>query len=85
MPKFHPWGDGWSFGWLTGRDNDLICVTRLLSESNATQANWVLSPVCGNRLLAFLAFALKATTVILDRNVQAALRPATSPSTPASA
>ena len=74
MAKFYKWGGGgvpvaWSFGWLTGKDGDLVCVTQTLNEENARQADWVLSPVCSNRVYALTAFLLKAIVVAMDQNV----------------
>ena len=74
LPKFFAWGGGsvrttWSFGWLTGSDADLVCVRPCVAEENACAADWVLSPVCGTRATAFLAFVLKYLLVILDQNI----------------
>ena len=74
LPKFYRWGGGpcpysWSFGWLTGRDKDLVCVRPNLHTPRAGEIN--LSPVCSNRLLALIAFILKAILVRLDQNLNA--------------
>ena len=75
MPRFHPWDNRsslgwihWAFGWETGIDNDLICVfpfvkTRVLEH-------YALSPVCSSRLLAFIAFIIKRLLFILDPDLQ---------------
>jgi len=73
-PKFYRWGGGgvkytWSYGWLTGIDNDLICVKRGVSKSLPT-ADAFLSPVCSTKLLALWAFLLKALVVRIDHNVK---------------
>ena len=73
-PRFFAWGGGsvkttWSFGWLTGKDRDLVCVRPYLIEENTCAADRVLSPVCGTRLTAFAAFVLKRLLVSLDQNV----------------
>jgi len=71
--KFYRWGGGgvkhrWSFGWLTGIDNDLVCV----SPNVRTRAMEyiALSPVCFNRLLALIAFLLKVLLFRLDWNLR---------------
>lgn len=72
LPHFFRWGGGgvpfsWSFGWLTGKDKDLVCVRPSLHTPTAGEIN--LSPVCSNRLLALIAFSLKAILVRLDQNL----------------
>ena len=72
MPRFYRWGGGgvpytWSFGWWTGKDDDLLCVKS--RTSNDTEAEIALSPVCSNRLLALLAFGLKAILIKIDGNI----------------
>jgi|24BtaG_2_1085350.scaffolds.fasta_scaffold33864_1 hypothetical protein len=73
IPKFYRWGGGgvpssWSLGWETGKDNDLICA----SPHVATRAReeHTLSPVCSNRLLAFICTVLKIILLRLDRNLR---------------
>ena len=63
------WGGGpcpysYSFGWLTGRDNDLVCVKANLRTPLEGEA--YLSPVCSIKLLALLAFVLKNILVRID-------------------
>ena len=72
MIKFYKWGGGpcpysWSFGWLCGRDGDLVCVKRNTTSTGSN--NYALSPVCSNRLLAFIAFILSAILVRIDQNL----------------
>lgn len=76
LPGFYRWGghpvpSSWSFGWLTGRDGDLVCVKAHIVEESPCAANWVLSPVCGTRAVALIAFALKYLLTNLDQNVKA--------------
>ena len=71
LAKFYRWGNKnphWSFGWKTGKDNDLICVKPNVSTQIAGEIN--LSPVCSNRLLAFWAFILKRILVRIDHNLR---------------
>ncbi|MFC1984993.1 CoA transferase [Chloroflexota bacterium] len=73
LPHFYRWGGGgvpyrWSFGWLTGKDNDLICVKPGINSRMLEQVS--LSPVCRTRLLAFSAFAMKALLMRLDENLR---------------
>ena len=73
LPRFSRWGGGgvpytWTFGWLTGRDNDLVCVKSKIDTPIAGEV--ALSPVCSNRLLAFIAFAMKAILVRIDQNLR---------------
>jgi len=71
LPRFYCWPgppcDRWSFGWLTGRDNDLVCVRQEVSDP--LQGDLALSPVCSNRILAVLAFAAKRFLVAVDGNL----------------
>jgi hypothetical protein len=60
--------DAWSFGWLTGEDNDLICVKPDLISYQ--EVNICLSPVCRNMLLAFVGFVLKRALLSIDENMQ---------------
>ena len=73
-PRFHCWdnpppvGKHYTFGWLTGIDNDLICVfpnvkTRVLGH-------WTLSPVHPNRLVSFIAFTEKRFLFLVDHNLE---------------
>ena len=73
LPRFYRWGGGevkhtWSFGWLIGRDNDLVCVMpEIETEQNG---ELTLSPVCSTRILALLAFISKFFLVRIDYNVR---------------
>lgn len=72
LPKFYEWGGGcvpvsWSFGWLTGKDDDLICV--LPSITTKENGELSLSPVCRNRLLAVLTFVCKLLILRCDENM----------------
>lgn len=74
LPKFYRWGGGgvkhtWSFGWLTGRDDDLICVKSKISTTLPI-AEAFLSPVASTKLLAIWAFILKSLVVRIDYNVK---------------
>jgi len=70
---FFPWGydpkehvNDWSFGIITGPDNDLICVKKAVSNGHAFA---LLSPVCKSRFLAFISFLCKCIAVRWDKNV----------------
>ena len=70
---FYRWGGGgvpfkWSFGWLTGKDNDLVCVKPQITTSLAGEIS--LSPVCSNRPLAFCAFIAKSFLLRVDHNLR---------------
>ncbi len=72
MPHFYRWDGGslpdkWSFGYLTGSDNDLICTKPDVSDK--IEAEMVLSPVCASRFLAISAFVLKRILLRLDDNM----------------
>ena len=72
-PRFYRWGGcgvpyTWSFGWLTGRDKDLVCVKPFVQTTIMGEVT--LSPVCSYRLLAFCAFALKAMLIRIDHNLR---------------
>lgn len=72
LPKFYRWGGGpipyyWSFGWLTGKHNDLVCVKPHIQTEEEEIA---LSPVCSNRLVALLAWAAKVILLRTDRNLR---------------
>ena len=56
--------DRWVFGWLTGRDSDLICVKPNITDPH--EGDLALSPVCTNPLLAALAFALKRMLLAVE-------------------
>ena len=60
--------DSWAFGWKTGIDNDLICIKPNIDTSQAGE--FYLSPVCHNRFLALLAFALKVILLKIDCNLR---------------
>lgn len=82
MPRFYCWDGGalpdkWSFGYLTGIDNDLVCIYhRMFDKIGAEMA---LSPVCANRFLAISAFVLKRILLRLDDNVGVRRSPCGSP------
>jgi hypothetical protein len=67
-PRFYRWGGpdkySWSFGWLTGKDNDLVCATTHIPET--MYPYHYLSPACPTRPVALLAFLLKAIVLRLD-------------------
>jgi len=72
QPRFYRWGGGgvrhtWSFGYLTGKDNDLVCITPNILDK--MEAEMVLSPVCVTRPLAISAFVLKKALLRLDGNM----------------
>lgn len=72
MPKFYKWEgnsipDSWSFGYLTGKDHDLICIRPNIRDK--MEAEMALSPVSANRLLAISAFMLKRLLLRLDENM----------------
>lgn len=72
IPRFYSWGGGgvpttWSFGWWTGKDDDLMCVKS--KTSTDTDAEIALSPICSNRPLALVAFVLKAILIRIDGNI----------------
>ncbi len=58
----------WSFGWLTGLDNDLVCISPFVRTR--TREECFLSPVCSNRLVALVAMLLKVLLVKLDWNLR---------------
>ena len=72
IPSFHCWdnpkpvGKHWAFGWLTGIDNDLICVFPRIKTR--VMEHWALSPVHSFRLLSLLAFVAKRFLFAVDRN-----------------
>jgi len=72
IPRFYSWGGGcipytWSFGWKTGKDNDLICVRQNILTKTGSEIT--LSPVCKNRALAIFAFLLKVLLIRIDKNI----------------
>jgi len=73
-PFFHLWdnpkpvGKSWAFGWLTGIDNDLVCV--FPDVISRVQEHYTLSPVCPNRLLALIAFSIKRLLFLFDPDLQ---------------
>lgn len=74
MPKFYKWDGGplpsrWSFGWRTGKDNDLACIRRRVETKN--EGDLFLSPVCDNRFLALYAFVIKYLLSRVDHNMDA--------------
>lgn len=78
-PRFYRWGGGpcpyeWSFGWLTGRDNDLICIrSRIGIELKEPALSVLLSPICSGRFLALFAFVVKVLLVRIDLNLKRCL------------
>lgn len=60
--------DAWVFGWLTGKDNDLVCIKPNLKNSIAAEI--ALSPVCSSKLLAFSAAILKLILIRIDHNAR---------------
>lgn len=73
LPRFYRWGGGgvpfrWSFGWFTGVDNDLVCVSPTVKTRS--KENHLLSPVYPNRFLAFVAIVMKALLVKIDWNLR---------------
>lgn len=65
-------------GWLTGKEEDLVCVMpKIRTEADG---ELTLSPVCYTKTLAFLAFALKFLLVRIDRNVRARMSDYDTPS-----
>ncbi len=76
-PRFQAWGPVsqrwmWSIGWWTGPDKDLLCVVPSAQTSSAAEI--ALSPVCDSRVLALLAFCLKAALLRIDHNAIRKLR-----------
>ncbi len=72
LPRFYDWGGGgvpysWSFGWLTGEDDDLVCVLPIVKTKTLGELS--LSPVSSNRLLALLGFACKLILLKVDKNI----------------
>ena len=73
IPRFYRWGgggkinDAWSFGYLTGQDNDLVCVEPNIYDKIQTEI--ALSPVCSTRLLAISAFWVKKYLLRVDQNL----------------
>ena len=58
----------WTFGWETGKDNDLICVKPKVTTP--IDGEIALSPSCRNRFAALLAFGLKAILINMDGNLK---------------
>ena len=58
--------DEWAVGWLTGPDNDLICVRRVATN---VEGQIALSPLNESPLLAALGFVLKRTLLAVDNNL----------------
>jgi len=72
LPRFYDWGGGglpilWSFGWETGKDNDLICVKPKVET--ALDGEFALSPVCRSRAMAIFAFIIKSILIRIDDNI----------------
>jgi len=74
LPKLYRWDGGqiipnaYSFGYMTGRDHDLICVKPNLSDN--IEAKIALSPVCSTRLLSISAYLLKRLLIQIDQNLR---------------
>lgn len=79
-PHFHRWDKGflgadWSFGWLTGRNRDLITLKpNIYTELSEPSLSTLLSPICSNRFLAFCAFIMKVLLVRIDQNLKRSLK-----------
>jgi len=58
----------WILGWLTGIDNDLVCI--FPNIQTRVMEHWTLSPVCSNWLLALTAFLIKRLLFLIDENLQ---------------
>lgn len=62
----------WAFGWTTGESGEMVCVSRKVLGYG--DAEWFVmqfaSPVCSNRILAVLGFAIKWFLVRIDGNVR---------------
>ncbi len=75
LPKLYRWDggkiipDAWSFGYMTGRDHDLICIKPNITDKIVAEI--ALSPVCSTRLLAISAFILKRVLLRIDENMGA--------------
>ncbi len=72
VPRFYRWGGGvsykWSFGWLAGLDNDLVCILPIVITRE--RECYALSPVCSSRPLAFIAMTLKAILLKIVWNLK---------------
>ena len=74
FPHLYRWDGGriipnaYSFGYMTGKDHDLICVKPNLSDN--IEAEIALSPVCLTRLLAISAFLVKRLLIQIDQNLR---------------
>ena len=55
--------DSWVMGWLTGPDNDMICVKR--TKNRDLSWRWT-SPGSTSKLLAMAGFLLKRILVNID-------------------
>jgi hypothetical protein len=77
-PRLYCWDggriipDAWSFGYLTGPDNDLICVKPNLLVN--IKAEIYLSPVCSTGLLAISAFLIKRILLKIDQNQRVSVK-----------
>lgn len=73
FPRFYKWSgghripDAWSFGFITGKDHDLICIKP--NPSDKIEAEIALSPVCSSKLLAISAFWVKRVLLQVDQNL----------------
>ena len=63
-----PVGKHWASGWLTGIDNDLICVYP--NVTTRVMEHWALSPTSHSRLLALIAFLAKRLLFAIDHNLR---------------
>lgn len=73
LPRFYRWGGNSdiSFGWRTGRNNDLICIRpRIGIELKEPTLSILLSPICSNRFLALFAFIVKVLLMRIDQNLK---------------
>jgi len=60
-------GNGWALGWMTGPDNDLVCVRPGITNPNIAEA--ALSPVSTCRTSAIFGFCLKYMLFSVDSNL----------------
>mgnify|MGYP001558422840 CR=1 FL=1 len=58
----------WIMGWLTGIDQDLVCI--FPNIRTRVMEHWTLSPVCSNRFWAFIAYIAKRLLFFIDENLQ---------------
>jgi len=58
--------DEWAMGWVTGPDQDMICVKRV---STNVEAQIAMSPTNESPFLAVLGFLLKRLLLAVDNNL----------------